>query len=370
MCSDSCFNPDKYSGAPVKDWLITAEQKLVISFDMCSSSHIIEDLTLTGNINKFLDLFDELKQFLYEQKEELGFKPYKFLGDGWILLFPIEVAGDRVLVFLDLLCRKFQRLYTREVEPILENKPRLTGLTFGADVGQLHRVRMFGIQEYLGRAVILACRLQSAIKDGDAQPQYKLLASPQCYERYFKGAGRYKALETARKLRNVRGGETFTCVSLSFAGSTGAVAAEHTTPATVGTGPLEVVPKLSLEPQFLPVAVSDGLGPDKMPKTKTEEWFHIKIRNQSPFAVNIDTVGFVAAGRRLPAMFSVTTGSSALPRRLEPRESCTVMFWQVQAEEEDFPRIDEVYVETGCGHFVHARSDLLDRLRTKLQSLS
>jgi hypothetical protein len=46
------------------------------------------------------------------------------------------------------------------------------------------------------------------------------------------------------------------------------------------------------------------------------------------------------------------------------------MFWQIQGEQEDFAKIDEFYVETGCGRYVHAKSELLNRWREELQDLS
>jgi hypothetical protein len=42
----------------MQNWLITPEEKIVVAFDICSSTTIVEDLTLTNNVGKLLDVLD------------------------------------------------------------------------------------------------------------------------------------------------------------------------------------------------------------------------------------------------------------------------------------------------------------------------
>jgi len=82
--------------------LVISGQAIVVAFDMCSSSNIIEDLTKSRNVQPLTKFFGELKSYLAkEQKATAPFDPYKFTGDGWLLLFPATTDGVRLLRFLE-----------------------------------------------------------------------------------------------------------------------------------------------------------------------------------------------------------------------------------------------------------------------------
>jgi uncharacterized protein YodC (DUF2158 family) len=338
-----------------------SEEKLVVAFDMCSSSNVLEDLKLTGNINRLLDLFDDIGRFLNDKSRELNFCSHKFVGDGWILLFSAESSGEQVLAFLNSLCTKFAQLYERTIKPFLDNPIAISGLTFGMDVGGLSPVSISNAKEYVGRSINIACRLQSAIKDKDASPKFKALVSRQCYNRYFKDfAAACSPLETTRNLRNIRGGEDFGCVALSFTG------ADKVTPINTAqqSGDRATAPVIIVEPFFQ--TVTRGHVEDGLIKHYQHDWFHLKIRNQSPFDVSIDTIGFSASGKRIPAKFSIEdSGMNVLPYRLEARSVCVAMFWTIAVEQDDLERIDEVYVETACGNYFPCKSDLISRWKSE-----
>ena len=69
---------------------------LVVTFDMCSSTTMVEELTLCGALSRYDELVTAVKEHLAAAQKEVRFEPYKFSGDGWILLFPIPVNGDLV----------------------------------------------------------------------------------------------------------------------------------------------------------------------------------------------------------------------------------------------------------------------------------
>jgi hypothetical protein len=124
---------------------------------------------------------------------------------------------------------------------------------------------------------------------------------------------------------------------------------------------------VAVEPQFREVKEYDGIGPDRLPKSKLKERFHVKVRNRSNVPVSVDTIGFAAGGKRIPGAFSlVVPEGGTLPHSLQPGESCVAIFWEVRVEKEYLAKIDEVYVETGCGHFFHGKSDSIVRWRDEL----
>jgi class 3 adenylate cyclase len=192
---------------------------VIVVFDMCSSSNIIEDLTLTGNIKRLRDFMIALKKWLKEKSEEYGFEVYKFTGDGWIVLFPADVAGQDIINCLQALSAFFHESIKTKVLPYLETKPEVVGLTFGIEKGPLVKILMLGKQEFLGRPLNIACRLQNAVKDRGKSPEYRALVSNHFYIEYLKGIKGLKTFPVDRVLRNIRGGAKYKCVKLNLSAS-------------------------------------------------------------------------------------------------------------------------------------------------------
>ena len=90
---------------------------IVVAFDMCSSSDIIEELTLSGNLQRLKDFLTALKRYLASAQKNVEFDPYKFTGDGWILLFPPDTDGKVLVKFLQDLFTFFRREFRRKVLP-------------------------------------------------------------------------------------------------------------------------------------------------------------------------------------------------------------------------------------------------------------
>ena len=85
---------------------------VVVVFDMCSSSDIIEGLTIRGTLQHLEDFLTKLKQYLASAQKSIAFDPYKFAGDGWILLFPEATHGKALFKFLRDLCTFFKREFS------------------------------------------------------------------------------------------------------------------------------------------------------------------------------------------------------------------------------------------------------------------
>ena len=193
------------------------ESKVVVFFDMCSSSTIMEDLKATDNLGAMRNLLIKIKKFLVDNQQLVGYKVYKFVGDGWILLFPDDVNGATLIKFLEALSALFRKEFG-PVQRRLQKRPSIIGLTFGIDKGVLIRMEMMGQTEYIGRALNVAARLQSAIKDtGDDDPAYKCLLSMHAYsDLHLPGElkDRYQRKHTKRVLRNIQGEQPCRCVKL------------------------------------------------------------------------------------------------------------------------------------------------------------
>jgi hypothetical protein len=192
------------------------EQKIVVTFDICSSTAIIEDLHKTENIIKWRDFLIWMKNYLTKKSDEMDFSIYKFTGDGWLLLFDYDYPGDNLISFLEDFCNQFKVRYRRKIEDFLETPPAISGLTFGIDRGSLVKILMNNRIEYVGRAINVACRLQGAIKDKDKSPQYKALITRPLYQSIRYLVPDIKIVEVRRKLRNIAGGDEVHCVKIKL----------------------------------------------------------------------------------------------------------------------------------------------------------
>ncbi len=190
-------------------------QKIVLYFDFCSSTTILEDLLRSENERRWRDLLISIKNFLRNERSVLNFDMYKFIGDGWILLFDINVDPLRLFNFLERLCNKYELLFKQKIEPVLSLKITNIGITFGLDKGTLIRIVMNNLEEYIGRPLNVAARLQGAIWQKDSQPHGKVLMSRSAYIDMRKDLkGKYRVENATRELRNISGGEAYLCKKL------------------------------------------------------------------------------------------------------------------------------------------------------------
>lgn len=191
-------------------------QKLVVAFDICSSTSIIEDLHKTENTTKWKDFLIWMKKYLNAYAKNLGFSVYKFSGDGWILLFDYGTSCNDLFKFLEDFCVQFKIRYKRKIGDFLETPPNQSGLTFGIDRGSLITFIMNQQEEYVGRSINVACRLQSAIKDKDDVPQYKALITKPLFQWLNKNSRNIDHRIVRRKLRNLAGGKDICCVKVKL----------------------------------------------------------------------------------------------------------------------------------------------------------
>jgi class 3 adenylate cyclase len=191
--------------------------KIVVFFDICSSTSILEDLVRTENQKLWRDLLIELKDYLRKKHSLLGFELYKFLGDGWILLFEPRPDGMEILDFLEGLSGEFLSLYRRHVKSVLTVRIPGVGITSGMDIGSCIRFVMNQQTEYTGRPLNIAARLQGNIGQRDSTPQNKILVSNNLYATFTdkkKIQRKYRVWRVTRQLKNISGGEDYCCMKV------------------------------------------------------------------------------------------------------------------------------------------------------------
>lgn len=194
---------------------LTIEHRFVLVFDFCSSTLILEDLLRNDCEDRWRNLLIDIKRLLRNERSRLHFEIYKFIGDGWILLFPLDFPQAEFFSFLLHLCETYDHSFKKRVRPVLTTRILNVGITFGLDRGHLIHLVMDDHNEYLGRPLNVASRLQASIRDNDQNPQGKLLMSKPAYEqlRRFIPNGN-KIYTVKRKLKNISGGDSYRCIKL------------------------------------------------------------------------------------------------------------------------------------------------------------
>jgi len=191
-------------------------RRIVLVFDLCSSSNILESLKLNDSLAKYYGFLIFVKEFLQESAPLYKFEIYKFVGDGWILFFKETDAG-KLVEFLPKLGEVIDEAINAKDFAVMETPLRIQGITCGVEVGVLRRIVMLQNREYVGRPINIACRLQGLVKT-IANPANKVLVSKGAYEKIFSGidVSFWSPKRERFSLRNIQGGREYSCVSLSL----------------------------------------------------------------------------------------------------------------------------------------------------------
>jgi hypothetical protein len=172
------------------------EEMTVVVFDMCSSTAVLSDLQTQGKLATFAELIEQIDQRLWEARKNykignveikgIEFLCYKFMGDGWVLLFSPEVDATNLVEFMHLLSLNFLTDIWYTVEEKLSARPRHVGLRFGVDIGLVKRFRMRGSDEYVGSPIVTATRLQSSGSQFESEEADPVLVSKAAFSQPFK----------------------------------------------------------------------------------------------------------------------------------------------------------------------------------------
>src|SRR5262245_61271173 len=114
--------------------------RIVVAFDLCSSSQIMEDLLLSEKFDRYEAFLVCVKRWLMNWASQHrpgkgGFELYKFTGDGWILLFPETTRGKALIDFMRSMCEMISAELARHILPSLSATPAVLGATLGVEEG-------------------------------------------------------------------------------------------------------------------------------------------------------------------------------------------------------------------------------------------
>jgi class 3 adenylate cyclase len=179
------------------------ENRLVIVLDICSSTTILERLKQRDRVPVWRTFLLALKRAVVREGNLLHMELYNFTGDGWILLFPENTTTDSACQFMKVISQRFIARFQKYVSSFLTVRPDPFGLSFGIDVGSLICIPMNRKIEYLGRAINVACRLQSCTKEFDGGPSYKAVFSTDSFNRHNHPEPSVRAERKLVRLRNV-----------------------------------------------------------------------------------------------------------------------------------------------------------------------
>jgi hypothetical protein len=110
----------------------------------------------------------------------------------------------------------YKKLYIEHVLPTIDIPPKIYGMTFGIDEGPLVQLIMLGNEEYIGRALNIACRLQGAINEIDIYSGYRVFLSHIAYNMLKKESDLFYPDPTERLLKNISHRSDFQCFRLAI----------------------------------------------------------------------------------------------------------------------------------------------------------
>jgi|GEM_PF-1078426 class 3 adenylate cyclase len=193
--------------------------KIVATLDICSSSHLIEDLIKTNNMKLWRDLLIHLKEYIVSESTKHDAEAYKFIGDGWIIFFSKPYSAKKIIQLLSGINQVFEERYKEEIFPNLNTPPEISGLTFGLDEGQLIQLTMQEKPEYVGQPINIACRLQGAINEIDIKGGFRVFMSHRLFNNLRFGDHAHYNEPTERRLRNISECSNFRLYRISITDS-------------------------------------------------------------------------------------------------------------------------------------------------------
>ncbi len=187
-------------------------ERIVLVFDICSSTSIIEDLHRQQTIFRYTELIARIQQYLEKYSVIYNFEIYKFVGDGFILLFDTTTLIDQVLFFSIGLTDECDKYLTNFINNYIEDKeiPR-KGITIGLAKGLIEELKLDKESpiEYIGRPITVACRLQDSLY----KPEHtnRVLMVLKLYAEIQDKLLKMVCAETSRSLKNINKNRKQTC---------------------------------------------------------------------------------------------------------------------------------------------------------------
>lgn len=190
----------------------TSDQAIMV-FDIRSSTKFVENLHSTGQLNRYYEMIQNIYHFLEDTMIEHYFKIYKFLGDGFIIVFNHKVKIEDILKFspqiINTCKNELQKISSYFDQPIDIHK----GITIGLDKNIIHNFKLNEKEEYIGPSINLACRLQRSELHKDEVNS--LLMSHRCFCEIRDEKLRSHCLSQEGKFKNIKEEEPISCYLFS-----------------------------------------------------------------------------------------------------------------------------------------------------------
>jgi hypothetical protein len=103
--------------------------KIACFFDIASSSTVLEELKINDSLDNWANLLLDLEGFLTRNTNYYKYEIYKFLGDGWILLFDCSQNGESLVDYLRTIHNHYMQMYNKLIKPVLSRSVSLAGIT-------------------------------------------------------------------------------------------------------------------------------------------------------------------------------------------------------------------------------------------------
>jgi class 3 adenylate cyclase len=182
--------------------------RIILIYDICSSTTIIENLKQNGKERLYSGLVEALIKITKKSFETSKYIIYKFLGDGFILIFEDDEKIDNILEGINYLVDQGSLEINSFIEKYIDVIVIKRGITVGLACGSIHLLQLQDINgdEYFGRAINLASRLQSSNENENS-----VLIQKEIYSRIEKPAFKMLCKETSRTFRNINNGAETKC---------------------------------------------------------------------------------------------------------------------------------------------------------------
>jgi len=190
---------------------------LVIFFDICSSTIILERMRALGEEERWCTILMGLQDYIQQYQTELEFRIYKFIGDGWVLLSNPKCNKKNLFSFFKGLSEKYIELYNKYILPRMNININNVGLTFGIDTGTLFEMDMDDNNEYAGGPLNIASRLQGSIGQGDLNPENKVMMLKELYDSMSEVIRYDYVVDNAKRtLKHLNDGRPLKCKKISL----------------------------------------------------------------------------------------------------------------------------------------------------------
>ena len=160
----------------------------------------MESLIQSEHYEEYGRFINEFTRIIYESAEVNHYQIYKFLGDGFILFFDEARTADDLIRVIKEDNIKIVKLVKKLIDDFIDVNVENIGLTYGISIGHVEKVSndYFKLNEYYGRAINLASRLQSTNKNTNS-----ILIQKDVYNKVKDKIIKSQMLETTRTLKNM-----------------------------------------------------------------------------------------------------------------------------------------------------------------------